>query len=104
MGSWHDNGDGRVYQGHRNRQHNRVYNYGAIQLSKSLNILKTIVKKDWIKHIEWDFWLVRRGLEINPAFLPLLIQFNFICIALNHHYSLKGLNRPNIYDTWCMCV
>ena len=25
-------------------------------------------------------------------------QFNFICIALNHHYSLKGLNRPNIYD------
>ena len=21
------------------------------------------------------------------------IQFNFICIALNHHYSLKGLNR-----------
>ena len=27
------------------------------------------------------------------------IQFNFICIALNHHYSLKGLNRPNTYDT-----
>ena len=26
------------------------------------------------------------------------IQFNFICIALNHHYSLEGLNRPNIYD------
>ena len=28
-----------------------------------------------------------------------LIQFNFICIAHNHHYSLKGLNRPNICDT-----
>ena len=27
------------------------------------------------------------------------IQLNFICITLNHHYSLKGLNRPNICDT-----
>ena len=27
------------------------------------------------------------------------LQFNFICIALNHHHSLKGLNMPNIYDT-----
>ena len=27
------------------------------------------------------------------------IQFNFIWISLNHHYSLKGHNRPNIYDT-----
>ena len=27
------------------------------------------------------------------------IQFNFICIALNHRYSLKGLNRSIIYDT-----
>ena len=26
------------------------------------------------------------------------IQFNLICIALNHRYSLKGLNRPYIYD------
>ena len=26
-------------------------------------------------------------------------NFNFICTALNHHYSLKGLNRQNINDT-----
>ena len=26
------------------------------------------------------------------------IKFHFICITLNHHFSLKGLNRPNIYD------
>ena len=25
-------------------------------------------------------------------------KFNFICIALNHRYSLKELNRPYIYD------
>ena len=24
-------------------------------------------------------------------------QFNCICVALNHHYSLKGLNSANIY-------
>ena len=27
------------------------------------------------------------------------IQFNFMCIALNHLYRLKGLNRPSVYDT-----
>ena len=27
------------------------------------------------------------------------IQFNFICTVLNNNYRLKGLNRPNIYDT-----
>ena len=30
----------------------------------------------------------------------IFFQFNFICIALNHHYSLKGLNRQNMY----LCV
>ena len=29
-----------------------------------------------------------------------LIQLNFIFIALNHHYSLKGLNSQNIYDVF----
>ena len=28
-----------------------------------------------------------------------VIQFNFICKALNHHFSLKGLNKPSSYDT-----
>ena len=27
------------------------------------------------------------------------IQFNYFCLALNHHYSLKVLNTPNIYLT-----
>ena len=27
------------------------------------------------------------------------LKINCICIALNHHTSFKGLNRPNIYDT-----
>ena len=29
------------------------------------------------------------------------IQFNFI---INHHYSLKGINRPNIYDICCIII
>jgi hypothetical protein len=38
---------------------------------------------------------------INFGFEWLVVQFiqlNCICISLDHHYSLKGLNRPNIYD------
>ena len=30
--------------------------------------------------------------------LKTLTKFNCICIALNHRYSLKGHNRPYIYD------
>ena len=26
-------------------------------------------------------------------------KFHFICVALNHRYSLKMLNRTSIYDT-----
>ena len=39
---------------------------------------------------------------LSPLLPPPLInsiQLNCICLALDHHYSLKGLNRPNIYDT-----
>ena len=41
---------------------------------------------------------------LNPSLMFKTIQFNCICIALNHHYCLKGLNRPNIYDTVYMTV
>ena len=34
---------------------------------------------------------------LKELMTELLIKWNCICIALNHHYSLKGLNRPNIY-------
>ena len=27
------------------------------------------------------------------------VELHFICKALGHHYSLKGLNRPKMYDT-----
>ena len=35
----------------------------------------------------------------NVIFSVNLIKYNFICIALNHRYSLKGLKVPYMYDT-----
>ena len=35
----------------------------------------------------------------NVIFSVNVIKYNFICIALNHKYSLKGLKSPYIYDT-----
>ena len=43
---------------------------------------------------------------VFPCTLPFLFRFDFcICIALNHRYSLKGVNRPYAWPDlidWCV--